>query len=272
MAPSDFIPKFLSDPYDRPARLYPGLLVVLPLAVLLTGLYGSTHNPASVVLPVLGFCGTGYLLGRLSRDAGKRIQDRLFTNWGGAPTIQLLRFRNPFFDTHTKERFHNTLAKGVGKPFPTRNAETRGPAAADELYRAGTTWLIGQTRDSKKFPLVFKENVAFGFHRNCLGMRIIGILGALIPIIWALLHTEIIRFSSPHLSPQRLMSLEPGAAVSLCVAVAMLLVWIFLLNESAANRTGFAYAERLLQSCDQLTLGSTKPISSPKKRTAPRVD
>src|ERR1700731_3252349 len=153
MAFSNFIPRFLSDPYDRPARLYPGLLVVLPLAVLLTGLYGTTQNPASVVLPVLGFCGAGYLLGRLSRDASKRIQDHLFTKWGGAPTTQLLRFRNTVIDVHTKERFHSIIAQGIGKPLPTREAEQLDPAAADELYRAGTAWLIGQTRNTKAFPL-----------------------------------------------------------------------------------------------------------------------
>jgi hypothetical protein len=269
MAFSDFIPKFLSDPYDRPARLYPGLLVVLPIAVLLAGLYGTTHNPASVVLPVLGFCGAGYLLGRLSRDAGKRLQERLFAKWGGAPTTQLLRYRNTIFDEHTKERFHNTIAKGIGKSFPTREAERLDPVAADELYRAGTTWLIGQTRNTKTFPLVFKENVAFGFHRNCLGVRIMGIIAAAISITWALLHAEVLSIFSPYLSPQRLLSLEPGAAVALCVAVAMLLVWLFPLNEAAAKRTGFAYAERLLQSCDQLKPDSTKSKSPPKKRAGP---
>jgi len=272
MAFSDFIPKFLSDAYDRPARLYPGLLVVLPLAVLLAGLYGTTHNPASVVLPVLGFCGGGYLLGRLSRDAGKRIQDRVFAKWGGAPTTQLLRYSNAVFDEHTKERCRNALSKGIRKSFPTREAEQLDPVAADELYRAGTTWLIGQTRNTKLFPLVFKENVAFGFHRNCLGVRIIGILAATISIAWALVHAEVLSIYSPYISSQRLLLLEPGAAVALCVAVAMLLVWLFLLNEAAAKRTAFAYAERLLQSCDQLKPDSTKSKSPPKKRTAPKAD
>jgi hypothetical protein len=272
MAFSDFIPKFLSDPYDRPARLYPGLLVVLPLAVLLAGLYGTTHNPASVVLPVLGFCGAGYLLGRLSRDAGKRIQERLFVKWGGAPTTQLLRHRNTVFDEHTKERFHNTIAKGIGKSFPTREAEQLDPVAADELYRAGTTWLIGQTRNTKIFPLVFNENIAFGFHRNCLGVRTMGIIATTISIAWALLHAEVLRNFSPYVSPQRLLSLEPGAAVALCVAVAMLSVWLFLLNEASAKRTAFAYAERLLQSCDQLKLDSTRAKSPAKKGAEPKAN
>lgn len=267
---SDFFPKFLSDPYDRPARLYPGLLVALPLAVLLTGLYGTSHNPASFVLPILGFCGTGYLLGRLSRDAGKRIQDRLFIKWGGPPTTQLLRFRNTVIDPHTKERFHNAIAKGIGKSFPTREAEQLDPVAADEIYRAGTVWLIGQTRESKKFPLVFKENVAFGFHRNCLGLRVMGIVAAAVCIIWALFHTAVLGISSPYLSPERLVSSDPGAAVALWIAVGMLLVWLFVLNESAAKRTGYAYAERLLESCDNLKPDSTSSKSKSNKRSPPK--
>jgi hypothetical protein len=170
VALSDLIPKFL-DSYDRQARLYPGLLVLAPLAVLLVALYGSANILATSVLTILGFCGGAYALGRVARDAGKRIQDDMFRKWGGAPSTQLLRLRDSHFDVHTKERYHRTLAKCLGKTFPDRETENADPAAADELYRAGVLWVINATRDAKAFPLVFKENVAFGFHRNTFGLR-----------------------------------------------------------------------------------------------------
>ncbi len=265
---SNFIPKFLSDPYDRPARLYPSLLAFLPAAVLLVCLFGSTHFLASVVLPILGFCGSGYVLGRISRDAGKRIQDKLFAKWGGAPTTQLLRFRDPTFDAHTKERFHNTLAKGLGKALPTAEAERLDPLAADELYRAATVWLIGQTRDTKKFPLVFKENVAFGFHRNSLGVRPVGIAIALICVIWVVFHAKVITSSQPYVLPERVLTLDPAAAVALGIGAIMLLILIFLLNENALKRAGFSYAERLLQSCDHLNQGTPKSTSRARKNAS----
>ncbi|MBI3805325.1 MAG: hypothetical protein HY282_16365 [Nitrospirae bacterium] len=249
---SAFIPKFLLDPYDRPARLYPGLLVFLPIAVLLVCLYGTAHIIVSSVLSILGFCGAGYALGRVSRDAGKRIQDKLFRKWGGAPTTQLLRYRDTSIDVYTKERFHGVLAQGLKKPLPAAEAERADPAAADELYRAATVWLIAQTRDTKKFPLVFKENVAFGFQRNCLGLRCYGIAMTAICIAWALFHAKVLMVTPPYFFSNPMLTLEPAEMITLGVSAMMLIAWLFLLNEGALKRTGFSYAERLLQSCDHL--------------------
>jgi hypothetical protein len=119
MAGSGFIPKFLEDPYDRPARLYTSLLVVVPLAVLVVCLYGAANIALSSVLSILGFSGAAYALGRVARNAGKRIQEELFDKWGGAPTTQMLRHRDTSIDIHTKERFHRVLAKGIKKDLPT---------------------------------------------------------------------------------------------------------------------------------------------------------
>jgi len=255
MAVSAFIPKFL-DPYDRRARLYPGLLVVAPVGVLVVCLYGTANIALSSVVSILGFSGAAYALGRVARDAGKRIQDTLFEKWGGAPTTQILRHRDTSIDVHTKERFHRVLSKGIKKNLPTAEAERNDHAAADELYRAATVWLIGQTRDTKAFGLVFKENVAFGFQRNALGLRPLGAAVAFICIVWALLNTQVIQFTEPYFSAARVLGLNSPAMVTLCVSTAMLIAWTFFFSEAAVKRTGFSYAERLLQSCDRLSPAS----------------
>ncbi len=261
-----FLPKGLFDPYDRPARLYPGLLALMPLPVLLLCLYGPAHPWISGPLSVVSFCGGGYLLGRVSRDAGKRIQEGLFIKWGGAPTTQLLRFREPLFDRHTKERFHGILAKGLGKSLPTAEEESADPVAADEIYRAATTWLIGQTRDTKAFPLVFKENIAFGFQRNSLGIRPYGIAVAVICIVWSLIHARLLVVTQPFVIADRLESLAPAEALTIVVSIIILIVWIAFLTEAAVKRTAFSYAERLLQSCDHLKPTSTSRGTATKKR------
>lgn len=262
MGLSDFVPKFL-DPYDRQARLYPGLLVFLPLAVLVVCLYGTNNVAGSSVLSILSLCGSAYALGRIARDAGKRIQDDLFGKWGGAPTTQLLRHRDTRIDTHTKARFHAVVAKGIGQTFPTAAGEQSDPRAADELYRAATTWLINQTRDTKVHPLVFKENIAFGFHRNALGLRPLGLCVAVLCIVWVLIHSNTLMFTSPYLALHQFLRLEPNSLIALGISVVMMSVWVFWLTESALHRAGFSYAERLLQSCDGL-----KPVRrSTKKAT-----
>jgi hypothetical protein len=260
------VPKALFDPYDRPARLYPGLLALMPLPVLLLGLYGPAYPWVSGPLSIVSFCGGGYLLGRVSRDTGKRLQDRLFAKWGGAPTIQLLRFRNSLFDRHTKERFHRILAESLGKSLPTAEEESAEPVAADEIYRAASMWLIGQTRDTKAFPLVFKENVAFGFQRNSLGIRPYGIAVAAICIAWCLIHAKVLVVRQPFVVADQLENLAPGEALTLVVSIVMIIVWCAFLTESAAKRTAFSYAERLLQSCDHLKSTVTSRRAATKKR------
>jgi len=252
MTLSAFIPKFL-DPYDRPARLYPGLLVVSPAAVLFVCLYGTANIALSSVLSILSVSGVAYALGRVARDAGKRLQDRLFEKWGGAPTTQILRHRDSRLDAHTKERFHGVLSKGIRKTLPTLADEEKNPAAADELYRASAVWLIDQTRDSKKFPLVFKENVAFGFQRNALGLRRLGVTISVVCIACVLVNSRVIGFGNPNVSVEQFLRLAPGSMIALGFAVGMLMAWTFLLSEAALQRTGFAYADRLVRSCDRLT-------------------
>jgi len=79
---TSLLPKGLMDPYDRPARLYPGLLVLAPIAALLVCIYTRSHPWVSGTLSVLVFCGGAFAIGRISRDAGKRLQDRLFKKVG----------------------------------------------------------------------------------------------------------------------------------------------------------------------------------------------
>lgn len=248
--------KGLSDPYDRRARLYPALLVLTPLAVLLVCLYGAQHLLASTVLSILGTCGTAYALSRVARDAGKRLEAPLFAKWGGAPTTHLLRHSDATYDSHTKERYHLILGKGLGKPMPTRDEESADPKSADALYRAGTKWLISQTTDTKRFSLLFKENIAFGFQRNALGLRSVGAAIAAVCLVWTLMHGNIVQLNTPYFDSSAFAGLPPAVIVSLLVSAFMLFAWLVVFREASVQRVGLAYADRLIRSCDELGAAS----------------
>ncbi len=242
----------LFDPYERQARLYPSLLVVAPVAVVFACLPLPGNSWGSTLVSVLVGCGAAYALGRIARDAGKRLQDELFSKWGGAPTTQLLRHSDSVIDAHTKSRYHKVLSKGIGKTLPAPETEAADPKAADDLYRAGTTWLLGQTRDTKAFPLVFKENIAFGFQRNALGLRRAGIVVSALCLLAVLVSTAHRTRFVAEPSLDSLTRVSAPQLVALAVSLAFLLVWIFGLNEAALRRTAFAYALRLFESCDRL--------------------
>lgn len=244
------------DPYDRRARTLPLLLCMLPALMVLVLVYPVSVQWQQALLGVIVWCGGFYLLSRISRDAGRRIQDRLFASWSGAPTTQLLRHRDRRIDAYTKRALHSKLSTLVGIAMPTEGFEQDNPDAADEAYRAATAWLIKQTRDTKRFPLLFKENINFGFQRNALGIRWVGVVVAILSTLWVLGGAGVLTIGSPHYHPGNWGALTLPAGVSLIVSGAMLAIWIFAITPGAAQRTGFAYAERLLECTDTLSAGS----------------
>jgi hypothetical protein len=254
--------KFL-DPYDRQARLYPGLIVLTPLAVVLVCLYGTKYIFASTVLSILGFSGIAYMLGSTARDAGKKVEDKLFAKLGGKPTTLMLRHRDTRIDGVTKNRIHQTLSKGIVATFPSPADELANPQQADETYRAGTVWLISNTRDPKKFPLVFKENIAYGFRRNMLGLKRIGGLVALASVIWTLFHAKVISIYEPYWSMNKFIDLAPSSITALVVSTTILFTWIFLITESSLLRVATAYSERLFHSCDNLKTTRSRSKATP---------
>ena len=103
---------------------------------------------------------------------GKRNEAKLWTSWGGAPTTQRLRFFTPDANAALVERRHRVLSElDPTLDLPTAQAEAADPEAADDAYEVATKWLIGRTRDSEEFPLLFKENVSYGFRRNLWGLK-----------------------------------------------------------------------------------------------------
>lgn len=247
----DFVSK-LVDPYDRQARLYPALIALAPAVVFFTCLYGSRLNLWTSLGSILMACGVLYLISNLARNAGKRIEERLFEQWGGKPTTQMLRHRNSAIDAITKQRYHAVLSKGIGKAFPTRAEEDADPSASDATYQAGIRWLIEATRDPKLFGMILKENIAYGFHRNMLGLRPVGSGIAALVIFGTLLDQGVVKTAAPVLSTEHLATLSAPALLSILVSIALLLIWLMAFGRETVRRFAFIYAERLLQACDRL--------------------
>jgi hypothetical protein len=256
------------DPYNRAARLTPALLTIAPVVVLFYCFYGTSNPLLSAIVSLLGWCGGGYALTRIARNAGSRIQDTLFEKWGGAPTTQLLRHSTPDIDPYTKARCHSILAKALKTPAPTAESEAANPAAADNFYRAATRWLIAQTKDTKKFPAVFRENVAFGFQRNMLGLRPIGLIIAASTLAADLLACASFEPYRPFLKLAAITTATLPIKISMGFSGAILFAWMFMFSEAATRRTGFAYAERLILSCDE-TATAPKGGRQATKGTAP---
>ena len=182
----------------------------------------------------------------------------------------MLRHSNGRYDSITKGRYHAFLAASIAQTFPSEQTERTDPEKADNLYRASTTWLIGQTRDQKTFDLLFKENVAFGFQRNALGLRAAGIAICFFALLWAALHDHLLTFKAPYFDVSATLAMPEATLVTIAVSVAMLLLWLFVFTTSAVKRVGFAYAERLIESCDKLATKATPAAPAARKPRTPK--
>lgn len=235
----------VTDPYERAARLYPALLALLPMLIALatTSVFGKPL--ATQLLSMSGACGAAFLLANISRMLGKAQEANLFNTWGGMPTTQLLRHRNEFIDLHTKQRYHAFLARKIKIEFPTSEQELTAPETADKIYRAGVKWLLGKTRDKKRFALLFKENISYGFHRNGYGLKWVGMLISMGSIAWLV--------TANHAgAPANWSAFPSNHLVTIGIELAITLAWAIYFSESRVKLAALAYADMLLRACDDL--------------------
>ncbi len=249
------------DQYTFKARIQPALLAVLPLGVLLSIWMPGDSLPAGGLLGLISTGGGTALLAQIGRDRGRKEQPALWKSWGGSPTTQLLRFRDSPNQVMLT-RWRAKLEELWKQALPTKEEEARDPIGADQQYEAAVSFLREATRDTSKFPLVFAENVNYGFRRNLWGLKPYGLVFAMLAAIasWGLL------FSSLGLPPTESwvddVIVNPGGATVTRLVGALLntsavAVWLFIITPGWVRIPADAYAQRILSTLD--TLGSTNP-------------
>ena len=169
---------------------------------------------------------------------------------GRKPTTQLLRHRDKSIEAVTKRRYHSFLGAKINEPFPDKDQEADNPEAADEVYQSGVRWLLNHTRpdDGKNFDLIFKENVAYGFRRNALGMKPFGLIVSIGSLLWVLA-TEGALFSTGHegIDLAALSRMPEPATASLIISVVMVFAWLLFFTKASARTAAFTYARHFYE-------------------------
>jgi hypothetical protein len=164
-------------------------------------------------------------------------------DWGGKPTTKLLSHRFSSLNSVTLKRYHDKLRDLLpDKKIPGPAEEMKNPIEAAHVYESCALFLRENTRDPKKFPVVFAENANFGFRRNLWAWKRFGIisssLGVLSSVLFALLRWNRGRSE---------LVFDAAAAT---VSLILLLLWLFKFKPEWVRLVGEAYAERLVGSLD----------------------
>jgi hypothetical protein len=234
----------LFDRYALNARLRPALLTLFPAFVTTAVLFPATYKTLTTTVVSLAVsCGVLMVATGAVRRLGRHKENQLYKSWGGMPTTAWLRHRDTNLDPQTKKRYHAFLLAHVPHlTLPTVEEEKHSPDDADSRYRSGTKWLLEYTRDKKRFPLVFEENINYGFARNCLAMKPFALGATVLCVAGIVLNIW--------MHPKMIWYADSGTLVSLVVAFGALALWILLVSEKWVTDAAEAYTRALLAACD----------------------
>lgn len=249
------------DAYSLKARLFPALIAVIPslaaLAILISwNKFGLTSMIATTAIPVLVFAAAD-----IARRLGKRIEERIYTELGGKPSVAMLRSSDTTFDAATKAQYRAFLASKIGQPAPSEQEEKDDPKAADAFYERCGGWLRENTRNTNKFPVLFSENITYGFRRNLLGLKWLALAlnAAIVLLCFALLYRK------------GVIDTEDDVTIRLLIVLAFAIIhaiyMIVAVDKKSVIDASRTYARQLLLSCETF-IGKQK---STKSSTRPRA-
>lgn len=231
--------KDIFDEYSLKARVTPALLVLLPALISVAVWLPMLYNAGKALIGLLVSCGIVVVLANFARENGKKIEKTLWQKWGGAPATMALHHGTGPIDKPSKDRYHQFLESKINNwKIPSPAEEKENPRLVFEMFNTAISWLKEQTRDKNKFPLVFAENINYGFRRNVLGLKPIGIFICLICV-----------FLNAWLCYGNLCA--QGVATFL-VCLLLLVWWLAVVSGQWVKKAADEYSNKLLASCDLL--------------------
>lgn len=159
------------DAYTIRARVFPAIIAAIPAVAMLVLLVSWAGLALSSGIATVGVVVVLYMFSDFARSQGRKIEPRIYELQGGKPSVTMMRRADTTLDTNSKNRYRAFLAGKLGRTAPTAAEEEQHPASANAFYEQAGTWLRENTRDTKKFSILFNENVTYGYRRNLLGLK-----------------------------------------------------------------------------------------------------
>lgn len=157
--------------YTLRARLFPAIIAAAPAIALGAAWVSWDGWNLSQLIATIAVCVVLFAFADIARRQGKRVEPVIVERMGGLPSTTMLRHRDDTFAAEQKSRYLAFLAKELKEKAPSETDEAANPAAADRYYERAGARLRAATRDTKRFHILFDENITYGFRRNMYGLK-----------------------------------------------------------------------------------------------------
>jgi len=254
----------LFDAYSLRARLFPAIIAAAPALSALALLISWKSFGLSNLVATLGLLVLLFAIADLSRSRGKAIEGKLYAEHGGIPSITLFRRNDMTLDAASKDRYREFLAGKLGVAVPTIHEENADQSVADAFYSQCGNWLRQNTRDTKKFSILFNENVTYGFRRNLLGVKVLAL--CLNIIVVALCAFILWRTSWAIDTP-----MGDKTTVVLVVAAAHAAYMLLAVSHTAVSDAAKAYGRELILSTEAFLTTAKPARKTTARKTASQV-
>jgi hypothetical protein len=243
------------DRYTLFARVFPVVVVAFPLLLAVSAWIPFAQWPLRLAGGSFVMVVAAFAVAQLARDAGKALEAPMWERWGGPPTARMLRHADSTFDPTAKASIHKQLVKlSACERTPSAAEEVADPENADQIYRVCSDWLRRkalQLKGVSPFDVVHQENITYGYHRNLLGIRRVGIGLALCATLAIAAAFAFNRFP----------------IIELIGALAVGSYVLFGVNEQRLKHCADNYSHRLLSAVDAIPSGAARAAGGRKAKT-----
>lgn len=222
--------------YNFRSRVSVAIIFTAPWLLELYLLFPELHNFSSTIVVATITYGICNLIIVHCRTLGVKAMKRCFPQI--LPAQEFLLPSSNYIDPLTKKRYYDFLSSHL--------PEFKLLADDDNMFNCvstAVTWLISQTRDSAKFPLIAEENANFGFTYNLLGLKPYSIISSIIGIISNIFLITLTQYKVINFDINVLLGI-------LIIHILFLLIWIFMVTKALVISAGRKYARALLSACD----------------------
>lgn len=234
------------DEYSLNARIRPALLSLLPPTITVYIAFPALYEFAVGLLSLVLVFGLLTAMASYVRYRGRKLEQHLYKTWGGKPTTYILRQNSDVIDEVTKKRYYSYFESNIDSwQAPSLEVEATAAEVADSYYESAIKWLLERTRDKKKYSMIFKENIGYGFRRNCLGIKCHGFLLALFSVLFLSLIVV-----KPEFVKNQTDAVFIYAAITFSLIMAFW--WLISVNQAWVKDSAESYAIRLLAACEQM--------------------